>query len=191
MSNEQSNDDNPEESNEEEASSLLPRPNPNGEQQHHNTKSNIGRPRVPMIERRQSSLSIPPPNGLPRKPRTPNRVRFEVEDASNSHTTESDEEDYSSQDTSTERRSDNAQRAPLLTGIEAPSVTVASSDFNLDAEHLLESSRPKSGMRSAFMNMANSIMYVCHPSAYFWTFADFSKSLTVLKRCWNHRFEII
>jgi sodium-coupled neutral amino acid transporter 11 len=47
------------------------------------------------------------------------------------------------------------QRVPLLTGIEAPSVTVAS-DFN--AEDLLESARPKSGMQSAFMNMANSIM---------------------------------
>ncbi|KAL8914450.1 MAG: hypothetical protein Q9171_000955 [Xanthocarpia ochracea] len=165
MSYDQGNDENPEESNEEEASSLLPRPSPNGEQ-HHNTKSNIGRPRAPVIERRQSSLSIPPPNGLPRKPRTPNRVRFEVEEhthresASSSHTTESDEEDYFLQNTSTERRGDNAQRAPLLTGIEAPSVTVASTDFDLDAEHLLENSRPKSGMRSAFMNMANSIMYV-------------------------------
>ncbi|KAL8857352.1 MAG: hypothetical protein Q9178_006118 [Gyalolechia marmorata] len=190
MSNDQGNDDNPEESNEEEASSLLPRPSPNREQQqHHNTKSNIGRPRVPMIERRQSSLSIPPPNGLPRKPRTPNRVRFEVEEhthresASNSHTTESDddEEDYFSQDTSTERRGDNAQRAPLLTGIEAPSVTVASTDFDLDAEHLLENSRPKSGMRNAFMNMANSIMYVCHPSANLLEFCRFFKSLTVVE----------
>jgi sodium-coupled neutral amino acid transporter 11 len=47
-------------------------------------------------------------------------------------------------------------RVPLLTGIEAPSVTLASDDFN--PEDLLESARPKSGMKSAFMNMANSIM---------------------------------
>lgn len=46
-------------------------------------------------------------------------------------------------------------RAPLLTGIEAPSVTVAS-DFEF--EDLLENARPKSGMRMAFMNMANSII---------------------------------
>jgi sodium-coupled neutral amino acid transporter 11 len=51
--------------------------------------------------------------------------------------------------------SGRGQRVPLLTDIEAPSVTVAN-DFN--AEDLLESARPKSGMRSAFMNMANSIM---------------------------------
>jgi sodium-coupled neutral amino acid transporter 11 len=44
----------------------------------------------------------------------------------------------------------------LLTGIEAPSVTLASDDFN--PEDLLEGARPKSGMKSAFMNMANSIM---------------------------------
>ena len=54
------------------------------------------------------------------------------------------------------RRSSTGQRAPLLTDIEAPSVTLATEDFN--AEDLLESARPKSGMRSAFMNMANSIM---------------------------------
>jgi sodium-coupled neutral amino acid transporter 11 len=52
---------------------------------------------------------------------------------------------------------DRVQRLPLLTGIEAPSVTVAE-DFN--PEDLLESARPRSGMRSAFMNMANSIMCV-------------------------------
>lgn len=48
------------------------------------------------------------------------------------------------------------QRLPLLTGIEAPSVTVAEQNFN--PEDHLESARPRSGMRSAFMNMANSIM---------------------------------
>lgn len=56
------------------------------------------------------------------------------------------------------RREGPGQSLPLLTGIEAPSVTVASSDIGFSPEDLLESARPKSGMRSAFMNMANSIM---------------------------------
>lgn len=51
---------------------------------------------------------------------------------------------------------DGVQRLPLLTGIEAPSVTVAEESF--DPEDYLESARPRSGMRSAFMNMANSII---------------------------------
>ena len=51
---------------------------------------------------------------------------------------------------------ERVQRLPLLTGIEAPSVTVAEEAF--DPEDHLESARPRSGMRSAFMNMANSIM---------------------------------
>lgn len=168
MSNDQSSDENAEESNEE-ASSLLSRPS--YEEEHHNPKSRTGRPRLPVIERRQSSLSIPPPDGLPRKPRTPNRVRFEVEEritsgsASNSPAAGSEEEEDFSHNFPTEEHGDTAQRAPLLTGIEAPSVTVASTDLELDADHLLETSRPKSGMSSAFMNMANSIMYVCYPLA--------------------------
>lgn len=48
------------------------------------------------------------------------------------------------------------QRLSLLTGVEAPSVTVAEESF--DPEDHLENARPRSGMRSAFMNMANSIM---------------------------------
>lgn len=51
------------------------------------------------------------------------------------------------------------QRLPLLTGIEAPSVALASEGDDFAAEDLLESARPRSGMQSAFMNMANSIMY--------------------------------
>jgi sodium-coupled neutral amino acid transporter 11 len=47
--------------------------------------------------------------------------------------------------------------APLLTGIEAPSVTLATSDDFFPEDHL-ESARPRSGMRMAFMNMANSII---------------------------------
>ncbi|KAI4282958.1 MAG: hypothetical protein L6R38_002525 [Xanthoria sp. 2 TBL-2021] len=164
MSSVQNSDRDSEGSNEEEASLLLPRLGHDGEQ--NISRSDIGGPKIPLIERRQSSISRQPPDGLPRKPRTPNRVRFEVEEhsdgesATNSRPAESDEEDYLPHDTSIGQRRENAQRAPLLTGIEAPSVTVASTDFDLDAEHLLDISRPKSGMRSAFMNMANSIMYV-------------------------------
>lgn len=55
------------------------------------------------------------------------------------------------------------QRLPLLTGIEAPSVTLATGqavgeEGEWQPEHLLESARPKSGTWSSFMNMANSIM---------------------------------
>lgn len=125
---------------------------------------------------RQSSISLPPANGSPRTPRTPNRVRFEIDDRidsdtrANGHSTAPsnrpssdwmEDEDYlASNNTAAagrgSRRDSFGQRAPLLTDIEAPSVTLASEEFN--AEDLLESARPKSGMRSAFMNMANSIM---------------------------------
>ena len=64
----------------------------------------------------------------------------------------------SAQDDSYMNGSADATRLPLLTGIEAPSVTVASGDFEGDPEEHWESARPKSGMKSAFMNMANSIM---------------------------------
>lgn len=166
MSNDQNSDRDSEGSNEEEASSLLPRL-VHGEQ--NISRSNIGRPKVPSVQRHQSSIPRQLPDGLPRKPRTPNRVRFQVEEHSNGEFTttsplaESDEEDYPPQVTSIGQPSQNAQRAPLLTGIEAPSVTVASTDFDLGAEHVLDIGRPKSGMRSAFMNMANSIMYVLPP----------------------------
>lgn len=125
---------------------------------------------------RQSSISYPPPNGNPRTPRTPNRVRFEIDDPIDSnaqanghahgpaHRDSSDwleDEDYLASNNSASaggggRRLSAVQRAPLLTDIEAPSITVASEEFN--PEDLLESARPKSGMGSAFMNMANSIM---------------------------------
>jgi len=56
-----------------------------------------------------------------------------------------------------------AQRTPLLTDIEAPSVTEALREEGEEVEIGVgegEGGRPKSGMRNAFMNMANSIMYV-------------------------------
>lgn len=129
-------------------------------------------PKPPSLARRQSSLSRPPETGSPRTPRTPNRVRFDIaERASSEHVANGrqrglqveagewvEEEDYLARHTSHGRRNSDGQRAPLLTDIEAPSVTLASSDLSFNAEDLLESARPKSGMRSAFMNMANSIM---------------------------------
>lgn len=102
--------------------------------------------------KRQSSFAQPRPDGAPR---TPNRVRFEEPRSSvNGNTVrdwiELDGDDYM------EEGGERVQRLPLLTGIEAPSVTVAEEAF--DPEDYLESARPRSGMRSAFMNMANSIM---------------------------------
>lgn len=109
-------------------------------------------------------------------PRPPNRVRFQLDDlpstraedrnraAANGHPPDddrddsrwADEEDFLHEDAvGGLRSSSESHRAPLLTGIEAPSVTVAT-DF--DAVEFLETARPKSGMRMAFMNMANSIM---------------------------------
>lgn len=111
--------------------------------------------------KRQSSFAQIRPNGAPR---TPHRVRFEVAepelqtigDANGSAHDQDwmDEEDYMNGDATAERGGRSA-RAPLLTGIEAPSVAVANEFL---AEDALESARPKSGLRSAFMNMANSII---------------------------------
>ena len=88
---------------------------------------------------------------VPHTPRTSNRVRFDlppeidVEAGNGSATTPN-----------------SSSRAPLLTDIEAPSITLAASpwgsgeDVHEWAER--ERARPKSDMRSAFMNMANSII---------------------------------
>ena len=121
------------------------------------------------VPRRQSSISQPPPDGAPRTPRTPHRVRFEIEEEGeggmNGHVGShgrgeddddgewTEEEDYI--EDGGRSSTTMGQRAPLLTDVEAPSVTAAM-EFN--AEDHLESARPKSGMSSAFMNMANSII---------------------------------
>lgn len=54
-------------------------------------------------------------------------------------------------------------RRPLLTGIEAPAVALANSPWGGEYDDVhswaeAERSRPKSGLKSAFMNMANSII---------------------------------
>ncbi|KAF2833823.1 hypothetical protein CC86DRAFT_365615 [Ophiobolus disseminans] len=110
-------------------------------------------------QKRQSSFAQPRPDGAPR---TPNRVRFEEESlrrSLNGHAPDGDwieleGDDYMGADGHGGR--ERVQRLPLLTGIEAPSITVAEQSF--DPEDYLESARPRSGMRSAFMNMANSII---------------------------------
>ncbi|KAH8677388.1 transmembrane amino acid transporter protein-domain-containing protein [Xylariales sp. PMI_506] len=113
-------------------------------------------------------------DGTPRTPRTPNRVRFDLrptnippsandnrDSRSSNESFEFTESDYLDDDSHT-RNGTRAARLPLLTGIEAPSVAVANSpwgeggDIHSWAE--AERARPKSGLRSAFMNMANSII---------------------------------
>lgn len=115
-----------------------------------------------------SALARPPPEGQPRTPRTPNRVRFDLDSESDEESPPPrdyrradddaswlDEEDYNEHDS--RHRSSTGQLAPLLTDIEAPSVTLATSGNFCPEEHL-ENARPRNGLRMAFMNMANSII---------------------------------
>jgi sodium-coupled neutral amino acid transporter 11 len=96
----------------------------------------------------------------PRTPRTPNRVRFDLPPALD---TESDNfgPPPSYANSSPSGRGNAQQFFPLLTGIEAPSVRVANNPWGDEDVHEWaerERLRPKSNMRSAFMNMANSII---------------------------------
>lgn len=103
--------------------------------------------------RRQSSFAQPRPDGAPR---TPNRVQFN--DAPAIHTlTPRNSTSWMEEDDYLGRREEE-EGVRLLRDMEPGAVTVASADLGFDANSLLESARPKSGMRSAFMNMANSIM---------------------------------
>ncbi|KAB8200279.1 transmembrane amino acid transporter protein-domain-containing protein [Aspergillus parasiticus] len=117
---------------------------------------------------RQSSFAQPVAEGQRRAPRTLNRVRFDLDDdtedehRSNGYPRHSgdswlEEEDYARGDNTRSGRSATGQTVPLLTDIEAPSVTLATSEDFFPEEHL-ENARPRSGMRMAFMNMANSII---------------------------------
>lgn len=97
--------------------------------------------------KRQSSLSHPRPDGTPR---TLNRVRFDLEE----HVVEQpewlEEEDYLDSPR-------DSQHAPLLTDITPPSQSPFLSDAFQPEDHLPDA-RPKSNLRNAFMNMANSII---------------------------------
>lgn len=116
-------------------------------------------------------------NGTPRTPRTPNRVRFDLRPTIVNGAANGDAYHHSYDEDDNERESfdvDDAdplgsadgrhqQRLPLLTGIEAPSVALANSPFlaehdDVDQWAEAERTRPKSGLKAAFMNMANSII---------------------------------
>lgn len=112
-----------------------------------------------------SSVANGDPNTLPPK----NRAHSEATDSESSGPTSNAQEqehdewvsehDYLSPNASADGAIPEEQGVPLLTRIQASLVTAASTDFGFNAEDFLESARPKSNMWSAFMNMANSIMY--------------------------------
>lgn len=121
---------------------------------------------------RQSSISQPLHDGQRRTPRIPQRVRFADEEAEEPATEDHDmngragslenaewldEEDYELGGHATPGQHNRGQSVPLLTDIEAPSVTLATSEDFFPEDHL-ENARPRSGMKMAFMNMANSII---------------------------------
>lgn len=100
-----------------------------------------------------------PPITEPRTPRSANRVRFDLPPPLESADDEAPPPYVDSPHSG--RRNQRSHTVPLLTDIEAPSVTVATSpwgDEDVDEWAERERSRPKSGLRSAFMNMANSII---------------------------------
>jgi sodium-coupled neutral amino acid transporter 11 len=124
-------------------------------------------------ENNATSTNLAAP-GQPKTPRTPNRVRFNLEptvvgaDTSNGTAHDDhhhyardsfdiDDEDPLTSSSSSSQRG-NHHRVPLLTGIEAPSVTVANESENAHSLAEEDRARPRSGLRSAFMNMANSII---------------------------------
>lgn len=123
-----------------------------------------------LRSKRQSSITQPNPDGQRRTPRTTNRVRFveefpedEDDQLSNgrAHSPEDEhwleEEDYELNEHLESGNHNGGQSVPLLTNIEAPSVTLATSEDFFPEDHL-EDARPRSGMKMAFMNMANSII---------------------------------
>ncbi|OOQ82118.1 Vacuolar amino acid transporter 2 [Penicillium brasilianum] len=138
--------------------------------------ASTGSPPVPASStrsdtQRQSSLLHPTPDGQRRAPRTTNRVHFDLEEneeedehysngragSPDSDAPWLDDEDYELGEQGRSGVRNTGQTVPLLTNIEAPSVTLATSDDFFPEEHL-ESARPRSGMKMAFMNMANSII---------------------------------
>ena len=100
-------------------------------------------------------------------PRTQGRVRFDLTpdmvSAENSERS-SFEEPMVLDDYLEDRTDHHHHRTPLLTEMEAPSVTVARAMGDADeyddedSDTARELRRPKSGLSSAFMNMANSII---------------------------------
>ncbi|CAG8983729.1 hypothetical protein HYALB_00006298 [Hymenoscyphus albidus] len=102
-----------------------------------------------------------PPNDGTRTPRTPNRVRFDLPAINTENANGSADGQQTDSPRSGRRGRRSNQIVPLLTDIEAPSVALANSPWGDEDVHAWaerERSRPKSGLRSAFMNMANSII---------------------------------
>ncbi|KKK26985.1 hypothetical protein ARAM_002617 [Aspergillus rambellii] len=124
---------------------------------------------IPTPDGPYSQSTSPAPDGQRRTPRTTNRVRFDLrDDPEDEHRSNDDrrnsedarwldEEDYAHTNRGRSGRHYTGQTVPLLTNIEAPSVTLATSDDFFPEDHL-ENARPRSGMKMAFMNMANSII---------------------------------
>lgn len=158
------------------------------EQQHDPTGAGAAngatRPAHGAMRPPQSPGTPTPPSGQ-RTPRTPQRVRFDpnptiLHGRTPNGTADSFDSQRRGSSSSSQRDSfddldfdiggggpggdaDGQHRRPLLTGIEAPSVALANGPWggeHDDAEGWAESERqrPKSGLRSAFMNMANSII---------------------------------
>ncbi|KAI1471175.1 transmembrane amino acid transporter protein-domain-containing protein [Daldinia caldariorum] len=127
-------------------------------------------------------LEAPPASSIraPGTPRTPNRVRFDLrptnippaaaangEAHGRDHRPAGEPTDYfdvaepdsPGYDDDNDYDDNSTSRHPLLTDIEAPSVALANSlEDDVQAWAERERTRPKSGLRSAFMNMANSII---------------------------------
>lgn len=124
---------------------------------------------VHTADRKPSSPSLV---STPRTPRTPNRVRFDLRPTAipppangfhdGRHSSGSEDGDLQYAEPDHRANGDGHARYPLLTDIEAPSVTLANSPWGADDDvHSwaeAERARPKSGLKSAFMNMANSII---------------------------------
>ncbi|TID13827.1 amino acid transporter [Venturia nashicola] len=134
---------------------ILPRPTLTPSPGHSASPDPI--PLFRLAPRRQSSFAQPRPDGAPR---TPNRVQFN--DAPAIHTlTPRNSTSWMDEDDFLGRRDDSeeGEGVRLLRDMEPGAVTAASADVGFSRQHLLlESARPKSGMSSAFMNMANSII---------------------------------
>lgn len=112
-------------------------------------------------------IVVPPPQPTstgdePRTPRTPNRVRFDLPGGEEGGEHDDEPPPYPTSPLSGRREPRPRAIVPLLTDIEAPSVTLATSPWGDEDEvhewAEQERRRPKSGLRSAFMNMANSII---------------------------------
>ncbi|KAI5862363.1 transmembrane amino acid transporter protein-domain-containing protein [Durotheca rogersii] len=119
-----------------------------------------------VVQPGDGNEALPSSLRTPRTPRTPNRVRFDLRPTNIPPPANGDRRpplpnDYFDVAEPDSPGSDSTSR-PLLTDIEAPAVTLANSldlaDGDIHERAERERTRPKSGLSSAFMNMANSII---------------------------------